>query len=208
MTRSLFRILVVEDDPVIAEDIAMTLEDLGYLVAGKAHNAEKALQLLEAALPDLVLLDIDLGGGQNGIHLAGIINREYRVPFIYLTSFSDILTLQKVKVTLPAGFVLKPFDENRLRAAIEIARHNYYAVIRSHLGHLEDINRTLPEALTPRELDLLHLLCKGKANQELASELYVSINTVKTHLKNLYLKLGVESRAEAMVVVQDFLQKI
>lgn len=208
MTSSLFRILVVEDDPVIAEDIAMTLEELGYLVAGKAHNAEKALQLLEAALPDLVLLDIDLGGGQNGIHLAGIINREYRVPFIYLTSFSDILTLQKVKVTLPAGFVLKPFDENRLRAAIEIARHNYYAVIRSHLGHLEDINRTLPEALTPRELDLLHLLCKGKANQELASELYVSINTVKTHLKNLYLKLGVESRAEAMVVVQDFLQKI
>ena len=207
MTLPLFRILVVEDDPIIAEDIALTLEDLGYRIAGKAPDAEQALRLMEDTLPDLVLLDIDLGGGQNGVQLGGVINREYRIPFIYLTSFSDIATLQKVKATLPAGFVLKPFDENRLRAAIEIARHTYYAVIRSHLGHLEDINRSLPEALTSRELDLLRLLCQGKANQDLAGELYVSINTIKTHLKNLYLKLGVESRAEAIVKIQHFLQK-
>ncbi|MBK6623226.1 MAG: DNA-binding response regulator [Saprospirales bacterium] len=207
MTQSLFRILIVEDDPIIAEDIAMTLEDLGFYVVGKAHHAARALELLDELLPDLVLLDIDLGGGQNGIQLGGTINREYRIPFIYLTALSDILTLQRVKATLPAGFVLKPFDENRLRAAIEIARHSYYAVIRSHFGHLEDINRSLPEALTSRELDLLQLLCRGKANQELADELFVSINTVKTHLKNLFLKLGVESRAEAIIKVQHFLQK-
>ena len=75
MTLPLFRIRVVEDDPIIAEDIALTLEDLGYRIAGKAPDAEQALRLLEDTLPDLVLLDIDLGGGQNGVQLGGVINR-------------------------------------------------------------------------------------------------------------------------------------
>lgn len=207
MTTPLFSILVVEDDPIIAEDIVLTLQDLGYRVTAKASNAEQALALLEERLPDLVILDIDLGGGRNGIYLGGVINREYRIPFIYLTALSDITTLHEVKKTLPAGFVLKPFDENRLRAAIEIARHTYYSAIRSHLGHLEDINRKLPEALTQRELELLRLLCSGKTNQELADELFISINTIKTHLKNLFLKMNVESRAGAIIKVQQFLQK-
>lgn len=65
----------------------------------------------------------------------------------------------------------------------------------------------LPEALTQRELELLRLLCSGKTNQELADELFISINTIKTHLKNLFLKMNVESRAEAIIKVQQFLQK-
>lgn len=201
MNRSHLRILVVEDDPVIAEDLVLTLQSLGYATAGKVKSAAEALHFLENYLPDLVLLDIHLGDGRDGIFVANHINREYRIPFLFLTSFSDPSTLQEVKQTLPAGFVLKPFDENRLRVAIELAFHQYYAVIRTQWAHLEDISRKLPEPLTPRELELLQLLCEGKSNQELADALFVSINTVKTHLKNLYLKLGVESRAEAMARV-------
>ncbi|HMQ91223.1 MAG TPA: response regulator transcription factor [Flavilitoribacter sp.] len=199
-------ILVVEDDPVIAEDIMTCLFDLGYRRILRARSAEMALELLESNLPDLVLLDIHLGGGASGTDLGRHINAEFRIPFVYLTSFSDSSTLQSVKETLPAGFVLKPFNEDRLRAAIDIALHTYYAVIREHWERPEDLNAHLPEPLTNRELDTLRLLCGGKSNQELADALFVSVNTIKTHLKNLYLKLAVNNRAEAIVLVQRFLK--
>ncbi|NRB51156.1 MAG: response regulator transcription factor [Saprospiraceae bacterium] len=199
-----YRCLVVEDDPLIADDLSLCIEDLGYTMIGPANDYQTAISLLEQDLPDLVLLDIDLGGGPTGIDLAGLINREYKLPFIFLTSFSDQMTLQEVKAQYPAGFVLKPFDENRLRAAIHIAMHNYYAVIRFHLAGLQEINNGLVEPLTRRETELLELLCSGKSNQQLADALFVSINTVKTHLKNLYLKLDVSNRAEAIVKLQQW----
>lgn len=196
--------MVVEDDPLIADDLSLCIADLGYTMIGPANDYEAALSLLEQDLPDLALLDIDLGGGPTGIDLATLINREYKIPFIFLTSFSDQMTLQEVTAQYPAGFVLKPFDENRLRAAIQIAMHNYYAVIRFHLEGLQQINEGLIDPLTRRETELLELLCSGKSNQQLADALFVSINTVKTHLKNLYLKLDVSNRAEAIVKIQQW----
>ncbi len=199
-----YRCLVVEDNPLIADDLSLCIEDLGYTMIGPANEYQVAISLLEQDLPDLVLLDIDLGGGPTGIDLAGLINREYKIPFIFLTSFSDQMTLQEVTAQYPAGFVLKPFDENRLRAAIQIAMHNYYAVIRFHLQGLQEISKGLVDPLTRRETELLELLCSGKSNQQLADSLFVSINTVKTHLKNLYLKLDVSNRAEAIVKLQQW----
>lgn len=198
--------MVVEDDPLIADDLSLCIQDLGYSMIGPANDYQAALTLLEGDLPDLVLLDIDLGGGPTGIELARVINREYKIPFIFLTAFSDHLTLEEVKAQYPAGFVLKPFDENRLRAAIQIAFHNYYSVIRLHLAGLEEVNKKLVDPLTRRETELLELLCSGKSNQELANALFVSINTVKTHLKNLYLKLEVSNRAEAIVKLQQWIR--
>lgn len=203
---SSYRCMVVEDDPLIADDLSLCIEDLGYSMIGPANDYQTAIDLLEQDLPDLVLLDIDLGGGPTGIDLAALINREYKIPFIFLTAFSDQMTLQEVKAHYPAGFVLKPFDENRLRAAIQIAFHNYYSIIRLHLTGVEELNQQLLEPLTRREKELLELLCSGKSNQELANALFVSINTVKTHLKNLYLKLEVSNRAEAIVKLQQWMR--
>lgn len=195
-------ILVVEDDPLVRADLADCLWELGYGTAIEAGNEAAALAALETEAPDLVLLDIHLGQGQEGIELAKRINQDYLIPFIYLTAFSDDRTLRAVSDTLPAGFVLKPFDEARLKAAIEIARRTYYAVLEPHWRKQEDINDHLPEPLTRREMELLTLICTGMTYRSMATQLSVSVNTIKTHLKNLYLKLQVKSRAEAIVKIQ------
>ncbi|RMG65961.1 MAG: DNA-binding response regulator [Bacteroidetes bacterium] len=193
-------ILVVEDDPVVRADLMAALAELGYVVAGGAGSLPQARTALETLSPDLVLLDIHLGEGKEGIELAHHLNQHWLIPFIFLTAYSDDRTLNEVRETLPAGFVLKPFDDARLKAAIEIARHTYYAVLQPHLR--SGLSLQLPEPLTPRETELLRLLCQGLTNRELAEATFVSLNTVKTHLKNLYLKLQVRNRAEAILRVQ------
>ncbi len=198
-----FHILVVEDDPLVRADIVDCLVQLGYPYVSEAKDARQAQEILETDLPDLAFLDIHLGKGADGVDLARLINQDYRIPFIFLTAYSDDRTLSSVKESLPAGFVLKPFHEQRLKAAIEIARHTYYAVIKPHWSRIEDLNVHLIEPLTRRELELLELICLGLSNRDLATRLFLSINTIKTHLKNLYLKLEVRNRAEAIVRVRE-----
>lgn len=198
------RILIVEDDPLVRADLADCLQEAGYQVVGEAGTQHQALTVLSATEPDLVLLDIHLESGQEGIEIAREMNARYLIPFIYLTALIDDKTLTDVSDTLPAGFVVKPFDEGRLKAAIEIARRTYYAVLEPHWRRQEDIFSDLPEPLTRRETELLGLLCQGKTYRHMAEELFVSINTVKTHLKNLYLKLQVRNRAEAIVKVKGW----
>jgi DNA-binding NarL/FixJ family response regulator len=202
MTPSLLHILVVEDDALVRMDILSCLRKLGYPLLSAAANAAAARQVLEEELPDLVLLDIDLGKGGSGIELGRLINEQYRLPFIYLTGHAEDQVLAEVKETLPAGFVLKPFDEVRLKVALELARHTYYAVLAAHWKEKPDINDQLVEPLTRRENELLTLICQGLSNRELADALSVSVNTIKTHLRNLYLKLEVRNRAEAIIKVR------
>ncbi|MEM7369886.1 MAG: response regulator transcription factor [Bacteroidota bacterium] len=197
-----FHILIVEDNLVVGVDIRATLQELGFQRISLARTIEQAKHILEANLPDLVLLDIHLEDHETGIDLAHLINRDYRIPFVYLTAYADDLTLKEAKETVPAGYVMKPFHLQQLKAAIEIAQHNYYAVIRPNWTQVEDINDQLIEPLTLREMELLELICQGITNRELAEHLSLSINTIKTHLKNLYLKLGVNNRAEVILKVQ------
>ena len=185
---------------MVRADLIAALTELGYDVLGGVGTQAQAFKALEDLQPDLVLLDIHLGRGKEGVELAHFINQHHLVPFIFLTAYSDDGTLAEVRETLPAGFVLKPFDEPRLKAAIEIARHTYYSAIQPVF--LPQLPFSLPEPLTHRESELLHLLCQGLTNQELADATYVSLNTVKTHLKNLYLKLEVRNRAEAILKVR------
>ena len=115
------KILIVEDEPIIASDIEMTLEDLGYEVVGVEDNAAEALVIIRELQPDLVLLDINLEGDVDGVMLAQDMNKEFQIPFVYLTSNADNLTINRVKRTKPAGFILKPFSEKDLKSSIEIA---------------------------------------------------------------------------------------
>ena len=114
-------VLVVEDQGIIAEDIAMSLERLGYLVSGKARSAEEAVRAVEKAKPDLVLMDIQLRGAVDGIEATRQIKERCDIPVIYLTSHSDEGTLARAKETSPHGYLLKPFHERDLRTAIEVA---------------------------------------------------------------------------------------
>lgn len=115
------RILIVEDELIIAEDIRSILTGLGYNVTGVAMTADEAELLLAGTKPDLVMLDIMLGGTRDGIDLAGIIRERYRIPFIFLTSYGDRETVERAGKMLPDGYILKPFTDRDLFAAIETA---------------------------------------------------------------------------------------
>ncbi len=113
------RVYIVEDEPLIVANIRICLEDAGYVVCGSSDNVRTALSEIKGQKVDMVLIDIYLQGQEDGIALANALPPE--LPFIFLTSFSDSPTLQRAKQTLPAGYIVKPFDEADLRANIEIA---------------------------------------------------------------------------------------
>ena len=115
------RILVVEDELIIAEDIRTKLTSLGYNVTGMAMTADEAEQSLAAERPDLVMLDILLKGERDGIDLARTIRDHYRIPFIFLTSHADRDTVERASKVMPDGYLLKPFTDKDLFAAIEVA---------------------------------------------------------------------------------------
>ena len=114
------RVLVVEDEHLVALDIQRGLERMGHHVT-VAYEGERAVSLFDETRFDLVLMDIKLGGSLDGIEAAQAIRRRYDVPVIYLTAYADNQTLARARVTEPYGYVLKPFQERELRAAIDMA---------------------------------------------------------------------------------------
>jgi CheY-like chemotaxis protein len=119
------KILVVEDENIVALEIKKRLQHLGYTVAGVAATGEDAVRKAEGILPDLVLMDIMLKGEIDGIDAASEIRRRLNIPVIYLTAYSDGETLERAKLTEPYGYILKPFEEDDLRTTIEIALYRH-----------------------------------------------------------------------------------
>lgn len=115
------RVLIVEDEAIIAADIARTLVHLGYDVPPAAATGADAVALAETLRPRLILMDIKLRGAMDGIEAAGIIRDRLGIPVVYLTSHSDEATLARAKETQPYGYILKPFEDRELRIAIEVA---------------------------------------------------------------------------------------
>ncbi len=120
-------VLIVEDDAIVAADLARTLEQRGYEVLGIAATGEDAVVLTVHRRPDLVLMDISLEGSMDGITAAEAIRSQYDVPVVYLTAHSDAATLARAKLTGPVGYVLKPFDERDLATQIEMALYRFQA---------------------------------------------------------------------------------
>lgn len=115
------RILIVEDEPIIAADLADRLTEMGYQIAGQYGSGEAALNHLEQDAPDLVLMDIQLGGALDGIETTRRLVEAHPVPVIFLTSNSDEATFARARSTHPAAFLSKPFRGKDLRHAIELA---------------------------------------------------------------------------------------
>jgi diguanylate cyclase (GGDEF)-like protein/PAS domain S-box-containing protein len=120
------RILVVEDERVVALDLKCILRRLGYPLSGITASGAEAVELCETLKPDLVLMDIFLGGAMDGVEAACVIQTECDIPVIYLTSHTDQVTLQRAKRTAPYGYVLKPVDEDWLRTAVEVALFKHH----------------------------------------------------------------------------------
>lgn len=118
-------ILVVEDEVLIADHLAETLEDLGYEVMEPVGTYSEAITTLEEGRPDLAILDIQLSGRKSGIDLAEKINSVYQFPFIFLSSNTDRVTLEDAKRAEPFAFLVKPYSKDELYTSIEVALYNY-----------------------------------------------------------------------------------
>ncbi|MDI9634124.1 MAG: response regulator [Methanolinea sp.] len=121
------RILVVEDERIVAEDLRETLEDMGYSVAGIAGSGEQAIEMARQEVPDIVLMDIMLSGEIDGITAASQIQGTLDIPVIFVTAYSDQNLIERAKVTEPYGYIVKPFNERELRSCIEIALYRHRA---------------------------------------------------------------------------------
>lgn len=119
------RVLIVEDELIIAEALADMLRKVGYEVTDMVMSAEDALAAIESNMPDMILLDIRIKGEHNGIWLGGKIKRNYQIPFVYLTSHGDRRTVEEAIQTQPAGYILKPIEKEGLYATIETALYNH-----------------------------------------------------------------------------------
>ncbi len=115
------RILIVEDELIIAEDIREKIIGFGYEAVDVIDNFEDAIHAIETVKPDLVLLDIALKGSKTGIDIAKTIDKKYRIPYIFITSNHDSKTLEDVKSTHPSSYMMKPFKKEELYMAIELA---------------------------------------------------------------------------------------
>jgi CheY-like chemotaxis protein len=119
------KILIVEDEVLIAMDLRRRLENLGYDVPAIAASADMALELAGCHTPDLILMDIRLQGGSDGIKTAAEVRRRLHIPVIFLTSHADAKTLERAKLSVPFGYIVKPFIFVNFRAVIEIALQNH-----------------------------------------------------------------------------------
>ena len=187
-------ILIVEDEPTIAQEIAYNLEDHGFEIAGIAHSSDQALDILYKKKPDIALLDITILGTRNGIELGAIINKTYKIPFLYLTSHADDDTIQKASETYPEGYIVKPFKDSDLAPAIKIALSKSKRNQRDGLPSLTHANKNLIKGISEAEYNVIELIWKGRSNGEIAADLFISINTVKSHLNKIYRKLDVNSK--------------
>jgi class 3 adenylate cyclase len=121
MEQKKIKILIAEDEYIVAMDIKRVLEKIGYEVTSFVNNGMDVLQKAAEDMPDLILMDIILSGTLDGIETAKIIKSKFNIPVVYLTALTDEETIHKAKITEPGGYILKPFDERGLHSAIEIA---------------------------------------------------------------------------------------
>jgi len=119
------KILIVEDENIVAKDIQNTLKSLGYTVTGVVSSGAEAIDKAAETQPDLVLMDIMLRGYQDGVEAAQQILTQHNIPVVYLTAYTDDKTLQRAKITEPYGYILKPFEERELHISIEMAIHKH-----------------------------------------------------------------------------------
>ncbi len=119
------RILIVEDESLVAMDMSDMLTRIGYDVLPAAYSYDEAVKALDEHQPDLVLTDIQLGSGRTGIDLARLIRDHYRKPFVFITSHSDRATVSEAAALRPNGYLVKPFGQEDLYTCIEVALANF-----------------------------------------------------------------------------------
>lgn len=125
MTQAAIKILVVEDEAIVALNLESRLEELGYVISGTVSSGELAIAAAEVNPPDLVLMDIRMRGKLDGVQAANVFRLRFNIPVVYLTAYADRETLQRAKITEPYGYLIKPFEIKELSSTIEIALYKH-----------------------------------------------------------------------------------
>jgi DNA-binding NarL/FixJ family response regulator len=196
---------IVEDEMIIADTICLALQNLNYDYCKPARSFEKAIQMIENEKPNIVLLDINLNAKLDGIDLGHHINANYALPIIYLTANIDKATIERCKETLPNAFLIKPFSNEELFSAIEIAMFSHFLKSSTSIITKDQalINAIKKHQLTTREEEIILLIFDGLRHKEIADRLFLSLTTVKKHIYNIYQKLGVQSSIDALNKLQE-----
>lgn len=149
------RLLIVENDRVTARDLEATLRRRGFVVTGIAYSAKQALDLLAGEKPDLVLLDIQLDGPEDGIELARTLRRDHGIPSIFVTGYSEEAILARARTASPAAFLRKPFSDAEIAVCLEsvVERRIAGERLSLRLPALEAVSQHLPQAVFATDLD-------------------------------------------------------
>lgn len=198
------RVLVVEDELVVARDIAQQLIDLGYTPVGSASRGEEAITLVAELRPDLVLMDIQLAGQMDGISAAQIIRTQHAIPVVFLTAFAADEVLARAKLTEPFGYILKPFSERELRTVLAMAlyKHQAEAKLLNSTRQLKALSRRVLEA---QELE------RRRVAMELHDELGQSLTAIKINLQlseRFKDKSPTDLNLESLRIVEDALKQV
>lgn len=192
------RVVIVEDEVLIAKHIEDTLVNANYIVVGLAHDSKSALQIIRKEKPDFLILDISLGEQMDGIDLADTVRKELDIPFIFLTALSDLDTLDRAKKVNPCGYVVKPFKPRDLISSITIGLYNFEFKKSSSKLSISQVNKVAVEELSNKEFEVLLDMSEGFTNAQIAKKQFVSVSTVKFHSQNIYSKLDVRNRTSAI----------
>jgi signal transduction histidine kinase len=205
------KLLVVEDEEIVAFDIENTLKDLGYEVPAVVGSKQEAIAAAAKIRPDLVLMDIMLKGSMDGIDAAREIRNRFNIPVVYLTAYADISTLQQAKITEPFGYILKPFEEKELQTAIEIAlsRHQAEESMRQALEKEKELSELksrfisiashefrTPLATINSSTDLLRRYCQDSMDEKKSKHLQ-QIQTSVAQMTQLLDDVLVIGKADA-----------
>jgi DNA-binding NarL/FixJ family response regulator len=191
MDKSARRVLVVEDDVLLASLVGNSLEAAGFL-AELAHDAASARKKASSFDPDLVLLDLGLGEGPSGVHLARALHKSRPdIAILVLTKFADTKSLSAEAAELPdsVGFIRKQFlrEPGQLVAAIEKVLHDKPDDVR----HDREVGRPFP-GLPDRGIIVLRYLAEGCSNQEIASRVGITSKSVERWTERIYAELGIQ----------------
>lgn len=180
-------ILVVDDDKTTANVMRLYLENFGFKVPGIAHSGREAIEQAKKLKPDLVLMDICLGKGIDGIDSAEAIMNKLDIPVVYVTAHNDEDTFQRVQMSNPHGFINKPLREDDLKTTVRLALDKNLKKPPAEKTSLDSTIKKIYELTTAESRLVAHLVDEPDI-EIVAKQLHISVSTVRTHLKHIYRK--------------------
>lgn len=191
-------VLIIEDEAIVAMDLEQRLQKIGYNVMGIHADSDKAINYLSIHRPQLILCDINIRGSKDGIDVAHYVRQHNRVPLIFVTALSDKSTLERAKKALPYGYIVKPYEDSDLISAIEMALYKHQVELEQVALTRDKLAPLCAEPLSKREYEIVQDIVKGLSNTQICDLRYISINTTKYHVSNIFRKMNVSGRAELL----------